>query len=269
MNKDPYCYWSFAPGTRRPAMARCVRSARDAGVYKSFHVFTDEVIPGCDCYDTMGVEVPRGFEPPVYLKAAISKLRFEYFIWIDPATVFVSNPSDVLGALGKSPLHVPFEADLSRVEPDKAINSCPVGTFREFLRSSGVTGPICASGSEFWIIKHEAIECVCDLTTQFCAKATQQGFPVNLPVALGYAMHMLCADPEAHTIKRRPDLWAPDRTGSLAHNMVRGESWPHLCPWTGETTTLNPSIVYQPELRWNPSDPEATLTMEVTNHSQL
>src|SRR5690348_11943350 len=98
-----YCYWSVATGPYAALMERCVASARRCGVFREFHVLTDRSIEGCECYDAQTVEMADGLFKLIYLKAGISNLLFDHFIWIDADSCFVRNPRDILDCMGKSP----------------------------------------------------------------------------------------------------------------------------------------------------------------------
>src|SRR6267154_2778212 len=119
--RQRYCYWSVCDGSYAYLMKKCVASARRAGVFKEFHVLTDNPIEGCECYDAQTIEKRDQFFKLIYLKAAISKLLFDYFIWIDADTWFVRNPKNVLDSLGKSPIHVPLTANLSELKENKPL----------------------------------------------------------------------------------------------------------------------------------------------------
>lgn len=108
-----YCYWSVATGPYSQLMEQCVASARRSGVFKEFHVLTDREIKGCECYDAQTVDMADGMFKLIYLKAGMTKLLFDYFIWMDADSVFVQNPRNVLECLGKSPIHVPLATNLS------------------------------------------------------------------------------------------------------------------------------------------------------------
>ncbi len=90
--KPSYCYWSVADGDYGALMERCVRSAREAGVFKEFHVLTDRPLEGCECYDAYQIEKENGLFKLHYLKAGMSRLNFDYFVWIDADTLFARNP---------------------------------------------------------------------------------------------------------------------------------------------------------------------------------
>ena len=116
MNTPPtYCYWSVATGPYAGLMERCVASARSAGVFKEFHVLTDRPIKGAESYEAYEVELTDKLFKLVYLKAAISKLNFDYYVWVAADTVFRRNPRNLLACLGRSPIHVPLELNLSEL----------------------------------------------------------------------------------------------------------------------------------------------------------
>src|SRR5260370_42500218 len=99
-----YCYWSVCDGPYGAMMAHCVRTARAAGVFKEFHVLTDRPIEGCECYDVMQCDKAHGMFKLHYLKAGMSRLPFDYFIWIDGERVFCATPVHVISPLGGAPI---------------------------------------------------------------------------------------------------------------------------------------------------------------------
>src|SRR2546427_8208447 len=133
-----YCYWSLGTGPYARLLERCVASARASGVFKEFHVLTDRAIAGCECYDAQQVETTSGLYQLIYLKAGISKLLFDYFIWIDADSWFVRNPKNVLDCLGKSPIHVPLATDLSALEETKLLNGISTRQFADLMVKAGV-----------------------------------------------------------------------------------------------------------------------------------
>lgn len=74
--------------------------------------------------------------------ASISKLLFEHYVWVDPQTVFVSNPSDLLGALRHAPLHVPLEVEAAKVGPSVMLDGVPASRYGEIMRQCGFLNPV-------------------------------------------------------------------------------------------------------------------------------
>jgi hypothetical protein len=218
-----YSYWSVATGEYAALLEHCVRTARAAGVFKEFHALTDRPLEGCECYDAYECDKAHGLFKLHYLKVGMSRLNFDYFVWLDADTVFVRNPVDLLGALGKSPIHVPLEVDLSTLDAGHIRQGAPVARLRELFKAEGLMDPLYVSGSAFWIVHHDAIETVYDLALGFWHKAKAAGLSVKISAALGYAMQLLCADPEAHRLTERPDLWGSDGVACSENERPDGE----------------------------------------------
>src|SRR5438876_1224639 len=136
--KPKYCYWSVCDGIYGAMMEHCVDTARSAGVFKEFHVFTDRPLEGCQCYDAYQFEKTNGLFKLHYLKVGMSRLNFDYFIWLDADTVFVRNPLDPLEALGRSPIHVPLETDISTLTEGNTWNDVSLVRLRDMFRQEGV-----------------------------------------------------------------------------------------------------------------------------------
>jgi hypothetical protein len=59
-----------------------------------------------------------------------------------------------------------------------------------------------------------------------------------------YAMHMLCADLEVHTLRETSDLWGSDWTGEFTHRLPTSSPWELTDYFTGERRLVNPAIVH-------------------------
>ena len=252
-------------------MEYCVRTARAAGVFKEFHVLCDRPLEGCECYDAYELEKTHGLFKLHYLKVGMSRLSFDFFVWLDADTMFARNPVDLLGPMGKSPMHVPLEASVwalgencpsrgtaggdargpdakvSGLEEDCLWKGTPLGRLRELWRQEGVANQMYVSQSAFWIIHHDAIETAYELAMGFWHKADHAGLEVEVSAALGYAMQMLCADPEAHLLVNHADLWASDDESHFRDSLPDGTawSWRHR-QWT-DAVEIQPSIIHLPK----------------------
>jgi hypothetical protein len=186
------------------SIQECIESARKAGIYRPFQIMTDRELDDCDCYDAMSVDNPDGMNKPVYLKAAISRLSYDYFIWIEPSTRFQREPTDPLDALQGSPLHVP----LCRTWPEN--KSHPTDpTLRRFMTDSGLPSEPYFGTSAFWIIQHQAIEPITSTAVGFWRKAIDQGLSVDVDAAMAFTMQLFCGDPRKHQWTENPELWLP------------------------------------------------------------
>lgn len=247
-----YCYWSVATGAYGALMENCVRTARGAGVFKEFHVLTDRPLDGCECYDAYQCDKAQGLFKLHYLKVGMSRLNFDYFIWIDADTVFMRNPVDVLGVLGRSPIHVPLEANLSALEEDRQWKGTSCFKLRDFFRQSGIANQVYLSQSAFWIVHREAIDTVYELALKFWNEAKAAGMLLDVSAALGYAMQLLCGDPEAHLLTKCTDLWASDETGEFKHQPSDNAPWTWRGPLGDQAVAIRPGIVHLPSAKRAP-----------------
>jgi hypothetical protein len=164
-------------------------------------------------------------------------------------TVFVSNPSNLIGALSRSPVHVPIEVRLSKVDPTRRIYGMDANCYGSVLARCGVLNPAYLSGIGFWIVAHDAIEAFCDLATKGWHKAREIGHLLDESFALSYAMQMLCGDPAKHTVAARPDLWAADYYGWFSERLPGGGPWEFQDAAGADRFVVTPSIVHLAQSR--------------------
>lgn len=247
--KSRYCYWSVCDGAYSAMMEYCIRSARLAGVFKEFHVLTDRPMEGCECYDAYQFEKEHGLFKLHYLKVGMSRLNFDYFVWLDADTVFVSNPIDLLSPLGKSPIHVPLEMNLWALNVDRLWKGVSTLRLRELMREQGIADQVYLCSSAFWIVHRDAIDTVYDLALGFWHKAKEAGLVVDVAAALGYAMQMLCANPETHLLENHPDLWAGDDAGHFRELLPDGKPWTWHHPLRPNAIEIRPALIHLPIMK--------------------
>ena len=219
---------------------------RAAGVFKEFHVLTDRPLAGCECYDAFQCDRADGLFKLHYLQAGMSRLNFDYLIWLDADTVFVRNPVNVLAPLGHSPIHVPLEMNLSALTEDRQWKGVSCFRLRDLFRQEGVANAVYLSRSAFWIVHHEAIAPVYEMALGFWQRAKEAGLSVGVDAALGYAMQLLCADPEAHAVSHLPESWASHDGGQVADGLASGTPWWWRHPLATAAVEVRPAIVHLP-----------------------
>ncbi|MCS1407720.1 MAG: hypothetical protein M2R45_00880 [Verrucomicrobia subdivision 3 bacterium] len=205
-----YCYWSIGVGRRRASLQACVNSARQAGVFREFHVFSDHPLKDCNTYDAMTAEAVEGIESLLYMKAGLSKLSFDCFIWIDPASRFCRNPNGPLAALNSAPIHVPLEFPVDEKPSGFSLDGLAAEAYGRLFTENGVYNRVYYARAAFWIVKRAAIDAVFDWAKRFMAAAEEAGHRLDERFAISYVTQLLGADPERHTWRQRPDLWSPD-----------------------------------------------------------
>src|SRR6266404_2643013 len=223
--KARYCFWSVCDGPYGTMMERCVRTARNCGVFKEFHILCERPLEDCECYDAYNLDKTHGLFKLHYLKAGMSRLNFDHFVWLDADSVFTRNPVNVLELLSKSPIHVPLELNLSAMKHELAWKGVSLARLRELFEREGIVNHVYLSRSAFWIIHHDAIDSVYEIALKFWHKGKDSGLTLDVSAALGYAMQILCGDPEKHVLGRNPDLWASDDDGVFQHSSPTRRPW--------------------------------------------
>lgn len=241
-----YCYWSVVDGDYSWMMAGVIQSARRVGVFRDFHVWSDRPVAGavhhpCGEFDKWGCLFKLFF-----LRDAVQKLNYDYFVWLDTDSWFVRNPGNILRVLKGSPMHIALESDLC--SPDcrrREWWDCPNFKFAELMRARGVRSrSIFEVNGGLFIIHRDAIETLYRLTFDFWSYCKQQGYTFNDEPLLAYAMHMLCGNPYAHTLRETCDLWASDWTGCFRDRLPDGSPWWFVDYMTEERVPVNPAIVH-------------------------
>ena len=195
-----YCYWSVATGNcHSRLMENCIESARSHGEFADFIILSDRELVDCQCYDAHEPSFNNGFFKLHYLKAGMTRLRYEYFVWLDADSLFFRRPMNILDPVSISPLHTPLRKH-SPSCPQRAWRDTPRQRIVDKLKQYGVEEVEWTSISSFWIVHHEAIETVYELAMGFFNLLREDNITVNVDIALHYAMMTLCGDPDRHII---------------------------------------------------------------------
>lgn len=244
--RTTYCYWTVADGDYAEMMKTTIRSARRVGVFKDFHVWSDRQVEGAINHPAGKFDKPGCIFKLTFLREAVQKLNYDYFVWLDTDMFFVRNPGDVLRVLQGSPVHVSLECDLcSPLNQRPDWWGCPNAKFASLMRAKGVCSrAIFNCNGGFWIVHHDVIETFFQLTFDFWHFCRDNGHIFTEEPLLSYALHMLCGNPYEHTLRQTADLWASDWTGCFRDVLPDGQAWWHIDYFTGEKIPVNPAIVH-------------------------
>lgn len=244
--RERYCYWSVVDGAYAPMMQSVVDSARQVGVFKDFHVWTDRVINGATCHQVVDFDKTLYLFKLRFLRDEVSKLDYDYYVWLDADSYFVRDPGDLLRLMKGSPVHSSLESDAclaSNVRPDWW--GCSLKDYATLMRFMGVRSrAIYNVNAGFWIIQREVIKRFCDLAFEFWELATKAGFEFTEEPPLAYATHMLCGNPYLHTLRNTADVWASDWTGCYDGRLPDGKPWTFVDYFNEENIQVNPAIVH-------------------------
>jgi hypothetical protein len=244
--KNRYCYWSVVDGPYTDMMSAVVKSARQAGVFTPFHIWSDRPIESSTHHPLKALDKTLYLFKLRFLQEEVAKLNYDYFVWLDADTYFVRKPKDVLGVLQGSPIHASLESDAcapNNIRPDWW--GCPLQHYAALMRGRGVCNrAIYNVNAGFWIVHRDVIETVFALAMDFWAFCRANGHNFTEEPPLAYAAHMLCGDVSLHTLRATCDLWASDWTGFFANRLPDGQPWWFIDYFSGEKIPVNPAIVH-------------------------
>jgi hypothetical protein len=94
---------------------------------------------------------------------------------------------------------------------------------------------------------NDLMDRVYQLAMDFWHKGKEAGLILDVGFSLGYAMQMLCADPEKHRVAARPDLWVGEDFEVLAGIKSKTEPWTWRGPLGIQEVQVRPSVVHLPQ----------------------
>jgi hypothetical protein len=244
--KERYCFWSVVDGVYADMMKATIESARAVGVFKDFHVWTDKPIEGAISHEIKELEKKLYLFKLDFLRNAVRKLNYDYFVWLDADTWFVRHPGDVLRVLHGSPVHSSLESDACHPKNERPDWwGCSLKNYATLMRFKGVRSrAVFNVNAGFWIVHHDVIDTFCDLAMDFWEFAKKVGYEFTEEPPLAYATHMLCSNPYLHTLRHTADLWASDWTGCFKDRLPDGSEWTFDDYFNFEQFKVNPAIVH-------------------------
>lgn len=78
--KSSYCYWSVVDGEYAVMANSLVKSARQVGAFKDFHIWTDRPINGATCHKAGQFQKWGCQFKLTYLRDAVKQLNYDYFV---------------------------------------------------------------------------------------------------------------------------------------------------------------------------------------------
>lgn len=244
--RERYCYWSVVDGDYSQMMQSVVDSARQVGVFKDFHVWTDRPINGATCHPAAKFDKSLYLFKLRFLRDEVSRLDYDYFVWLDADSYFVRDPGDLLRLMQGSPVHSSLESDACLAENVRQDWwDCSLKNYATLMRFMGVRSrAIFNVNAGFWIVHRDVISRFCELAFDFWDLANRAGCEFTEEPPLAYATHMLCGNPYLHTLRQTSDVWASDWTGCYAGRLPDGKPWEFVDYFSEQSFQVNPAIVH-------------------------
>lgn len=219
-----YCYWSMARGEARYALASCVASAKRCGVPNDFVVLVDGEVEGATCFDLCGLDVDDDSGWLLAVSEGLVKLKFDYYVYIHPKTIFRSRPiSPHLLAKG-CPVHAPLLSRVSGTSAPRGYSSDTEHYIRLATRL-GVYNELRYAASGFWIIRHNTIGFVRDVAAALLSEARRECLKLSATAVIGYVVQVLCADPGYHDAELDSAIWSSSECMADSKTAPRSAIW--------------------------------------------
>jgi len=248
MNKT-FCYWTVAFGEKHAKMAYVlVDSARKAGVTADFHVYTDYLkeIPTATVHDSGKIEIGKYMFKFHFLKEQVSKLNYDYYVFLDTDNYFTKNPGDLVEFMGDDKIFVQMENDCSPYRSKRQDWwSCPIADYGKFLREQGaISDTYYNTNAGFFIVAKTAINEFYERTTKFFDAGHKRGYSgFTEEPALAFVGHVM-QNPKKRLFEDTCWLWASDWTGQWKDTLPEYKEWQFEDYMSGDKYPVKPCIVH-------------------------
>jgi hypothetical protein len=242
-----YAFWSVVDSSQVDRLQGSIRSARQRGVFKDFHVWSDQPIEQAICHPVPKLDQSTAGFKFTFLRDFVKQLNYDYFVWLGADSYFVRNPGQVLRVLHGSPVHATLECDAcASNNRATAWCNCSLSRYARLMQARGVKNrSIFSVDAGFWIVHHDVIDRFCDLALDFWELWKRDGHDPNaVEPALANAVQLLCGNPYQHTLANNSELWAADRLGCYRTGLPDGRPWMYEDEFSGDRCLVNPAIVH-------------------------
>lgn len=271
-NYSKWCYWSVADGPHGEMMAGCIKSARSVGVKEDFHIWSDKDIPGAIVHKIGNYDKKNYLFKLRFLRDEVSKLDYDWFVFLDADNFFVRHPGNLPEQLCKiDPLHVTLE---SLTMANNCIRKdwwgIPLEVYNKKLIENGVRNQLLFNtNAGFFIVHKSIISQMCNLAMKFWENCQASGYSETTEEPpLAYVGHLLVSKLEPHTLQSTSSIWASDWTGAWTDKLPNGSEWEFTDYMIGIKFKINPAIVHvmrakQTLINYGKSDFLTSLTQEL------
>jgi hypothetical protein len=226
-----------------------ILSARRVGVVEDFHVWTDQPIEGAIIHPSGSYNKDHYLFKFRFLLNEVSKLDYDYYVFIDADNYFVRHPGegtfDLL--LRDSKVFVQLENDCTSpfVKRDDWWG-CPIKFFPLLMRYMGVqSNKIYNTNAGFWIVRREHIREFYHTGMGFWHACREEvGITFTEEAPLAFIGHVMQTDIEQSYFDNTKQVWASDWTGVYSDRLPDGNQWDFEDYMTGEKKPVNPAIVH-------------------------
>lgn len=242
-----FCYWTVADGDHGLMAKTMVQSARNCGVKEDFHIWTDlPHINGAMAHSCGKFEKTLYMFKFNFLKEHVSKLDYDYYIFLDADNYFVNNPGDLSLLMKNQKVFIQMENEITSPKVKRCDWwGCPVEQYRPLFEETGlITDKIYNTNAGFWIVDKRFINEFYNIAVNFFFYGKSKGYKdFTEEVSLAFIGHCM-QEPEKRTLDKTSWLWASDWIGFWKHKLPEYKEWEFEDYMTGEKKQVKSHIVH-------------------------
>lgn len=247
MIKKTFCYWTVADGDHGLMAKTMVKSARNCGVKEDFHIWTDlETIDGATVHSCGNFDKTLYMFKFNFLKNFVSKLDYDYYIFLDADNYFVKNPGDLSYLMTNQKVFIQMENEITSPKVKRGDWwGCPVNQYKSLFSEAGIiTDKIYNTNAGFWIVDRNYVDEFYNIGVNFFFYAKEKGYnKLTEEVSLAFIGHCM-QYPEDRTLDKTSWLWASDWTGYWKNKLPSYNDWTFEDYMTGEKYNIKSCIVH-------------------------
>jgi hypothetical protein len=247
--RKTFCYWTVSWGDYDYIAQSMINSARSVGINEDFYAFTEKPIKNCfNRRLNKDIELDKlQFFKFEYLKHEMSKLNYDYFVFIDSDHYFVRKPEITpIDIVKDSPWHSFLESPINTNKTQRTDWwQIPNQLFISFMRNAGVKSQeIRNTNGGFWICEKNFINQACFLAYEFHNFLKKYNIIVPEEVSIAYISHLMSPKLKDRFIENYTNYWASDWTEIFKDQIPVDKSWEYTSYMTYEKILVNPAIVH-------------------------
>jgi hypothetical protein len=247
--KKTFCYWTISWGEYDYMTQTMIDSAKQVGVQENFYAFTEKPINNCFNFrlkKDIKLDDLQFFKFE-YLKQEISKLNYDYFVFIDADHYFVRKPEiSALDIIKDSPWHSFLESPINSKQTQRPDWwGIPNKIMAAFMKKSGVqSDEIRNSNGGFWICKKEFINQAYNLAYEFHNKLKKHNIVLPEEVSIAYLSHLMSPIVDDRFLENYINYWASDWTDNFKDIIPEDKEWEYVSYMTLKPIKVRPAIVH-------------------------
>ncbi len=242
------CYWSVGDGAYAYMLQALVHSYHQVGMKDDFFAISDRQIRGAYTYIIPQYKKDYYLFKLTFLQSIFAQLDYKYFVFLDSDCYFVRPVTNLLDVLHGDSFHVFLESDAASPLADFQKGHWkhyPLEKYVQLMRDLGVKSPkIYNVNAGFILIEKSHIQELLYYTETFWKYACSKGWKTTEEPPMAFAMHMMTQDPDKHTLRANPNLWASDWTTHFDNVLPTDRPWIFTDFLTKEPYTVQPAIVH-------------------------